>query len=701
MKLYSTASGLYWLECRYDEKDIAKEAGFWWHGRRDQCRRTMTGRSCAVCKADLDRVWYTLDKDKAAKLAECADGRLREILDQVARKRRESLQKSRAAKPSGKVTLPVPKTQRLYPYQVAGVEYALARGNTLLADEMGLGKTPMGIVWANAILAEKGVKSPKILVVCPATLKGNWKRETERWQTVPYLVHIVNSAIVPDKPGMYVANYERLRKADTLPLFCRHWDAMIVDECHRIKNPKAQQTVAIRRIANHAERLLFLTGTPVLNRPKELWPILQTLDGDKWKSFWFFAKRYCDAHRGRWGWDMSGHSHLDELQEKLRSTIMIRRLKKDVLKELPAKTRQVIPLEATSKVEGIIERESRMINVEKAIESGKNDDSLDILKYALKSGGPEAFEEMSRIRHELEQEKAPQVIQHVRELVEAGEQVVVFLHHRDVIEKVSKALDAVKLYGGMKVEERDRAVARFQAGEVKVFVGSDIAASEGITLTAARVVVHAAGGWVPSRIVQAEDRCHRIGQANNVLVQFLVFDGTLESYMAETLAEKARVAHDLLDAQADPFEPKLGDRRIVLHGPEGKTKKMTPQELLKTIEKTSDIMTARKNLNKPQPLVGATNAERAYAPPEDVVAAIREGLLLLAGVCDGARKDDGMGFNRYDTRFGKSLARQVAAGCHLTPKQINAAWTMLRRYKRQLPSEIVTLLNGKKDNVPF
>jgi SWI/SNF-related matrix-associated actin-dependent regulator 1 of chromatin subfamily A len=227
----------------------------------------------------------------------------------------------------------------LLPYQVAGVEFAsaqFAKGkHSLIADEMGLGKTvqAIGVINSNPEIS-------RVLIVCPTSLILNWWSEMKVWLTRDI--------------GVSVVSYDSLHKVNTLAL-----DLVIFDEAHYIKNPKTDRCTESKRVASKAKRVLLLTGTPIENRPLELWPLLQILDAKTWDppgtikrdgkrvkvgagegaNFFSFAKRYCNAHRVQRGrktfWDFNGATNLGELNEWLKKTGMIRRLKRDVLTELP------------------------------------------------------------------------------------------------------------------------------------------------------------------------------------------------------------------------------------------------------------------------------------------------------------------------------------------------------------------------------
>lgn len=419
----------------------------------------------------------------------------------------------------------------------------------------------------------------RILILCPATLKLNWAREAKRWLVRRMPITVIESRTIPIQcEGVIIANYEQFVGPPGIELVewakGVEWDVLICDEAHYLKNTKAQRTKIVLGgdgmpgIAESARRKLFLTGTPIMNRPIEIWGIAHALAPEVFSSFWAFAKRYCVAGANGFGWDFSGARNLDELQEKLRATCMIRRLKKDVLRELPPKRRQIIVLEADEKMREVVSREIEAYReIEARIAEAKADAALarvsgDAAAYERAverlKGVAADFAEISKLRHKTALAKVPLVLDHVDSLLEEEGKVVVFAHHHDVIERIAEHYGdaAVVLTGETPQSERMEVVNRFQKDEsVKVFVGSITAAGLGITLTAASTAVFAELDWVPANITQAEDRLHRIGQESSVLVQHLVLDGSLDANMAKAIVEKQEIVDKALDAAVDPKLP--------------------------------------------------------------------------------------------------------------------------------------------------
>lgn len=504
------------------------------------------------------RYWWTTDAMVAAKL----DGAAAATANQ-------QISASRAVTAQAEVA--VPDGLAYLPYQLAGIATMRTRANVLLADEMGLGKTIQVIGLLND---DPSIK--RVLIVCPASLKANWVRELNKWLVRPRQIAVANGQF-PDAE-IVVINYDILGK-HRATLMAVTWDLLVADESQYLKNEKAQRTQALlgqwtkdkadRMLPVQAKRKVFLTGTPIVNRPRELWTTVKALDPNGLGSGNFpkFGVRYCDGHqvainrRGDLRWDFDGASNLEELQQRLRSSIMIRRLKADVLTELPAKRRQVIvvpPNSALARAAVQAERvlfdryQQAIVAAEKAAAAARARGDNDGYRAAvdkLHSASKIAFDEMAKVRHETAVAKLDAVIEHLELVLESQDKVVVFCHHHDVARALAERFaNAAVVTGEVAPKDRIDQVDKFQHDpDCHLFVGSIQAAGVGLTLTAAQHVVFAEMDWVPGNMSQAEDRLHRIGQRGHVLVQHLVFDNSVDSLMAHIIIDKQEVIEAAMD----------------------------------------------------------------------------------------------------------------------------------------------------------
>jgi SWI/SNF-related matrix-associated actin-dependent regulator 1 of chromatin subfamily A len=359
-----------------------------------------------------------------------------------------------------------------------------------------------------------------------------------------------------------ILNYDVLAKHRTR-IDKRRWDLLIADESQMVKSPKASRTKALIGYKNRktkeykppiaAKYYLCLTGTPIMNRPKEIFTFLYLVDPSVLgANYYQFATKYCDAHMGKYGWDDTGASNLTDLQAKLRGRFMVRRLKRDVLTQLPPKRHQIIELpangaeELVTKEKEIYEGHQALIqSLETALETGEDADEI---RKKLKQVRKTAFAEMAIVRHELGKQKVKVAMEQLQEAAD-DHPIIVFAHHQDVLQAVVNHFgkEAVLVDGNTPLKARQAAVDRFQQGKVKVFAGNIQAAGVGITLTRSSHVIFLELSWVPAELAQASDRPHRVGQRESVLVQYLVFEDSLDSQMCEKLIAKQQVIDQALD----------------------------------------------------------------------------------------------------------------------------------------------------------
>lgn len=566
-------------------------------------------------------------------------------VDEEAKK--ENLELSRAT--DLEVNIPAPEGLDYMPFQKAGIYFSQNK-NSLIADEMGLGKTIQAIGVINLHPEYRN-----ILVICPASLRLNWQRELQKWLINDYTIGVVNRSEYPENSSIVIINYDVVQKHKEI-LDSVDWDLMVVDEAHYLKNYKAQRTKAVLgKKGIQAKHKLFLTGTPILNRPIELFPIINSLDPDRWPNFFSYAKRYCGAHFNGFGMDFSGDSNLEELQERLRSTIMIRRLKMDVLTELPPKRRQVIEIPATAELRRLINQEKKtweekdevIENLRVAVAMAKVSDSVEDYRAAMRNlqeGVSARFTEMAKLRQQIAVMKVPYVVEHIRN---ASDKVVVFAHHKAVVAEFKKELgeEAVVLVGDTKMADRQVAVDSFQNDpKIKYFIGSIQAAGVGITLTSSSHVVFAELDWVPGNMSQAEDRCHRIGQQESVLVQHIVMEGSIDATMAQALIDKQEIIDRALDREVEEAVYPEFETSVKIPSFEKvakEAKKYTKEEKLELLDKL-----------------------RVIAGYDEDRAAVRNDI----------------GFNRFDGKLGHSLSEQE----YLTDKQAYLAEKLVTKYRRQL-----------------
>ena len=464
------------------------------------------------------------------------------------------------------LNIPVPDGLEYLGFQKAGIAYASKRNNTLIGDDMGLGKTIQGIGLINYIPDIKN-----ILIIPPAFLRLNWRKELEKWLVREMSGGIAYGNNFPDT-NIVIVNYDIVRK-HRAAIDARKWDLLISDESHYLKNKETKRTQSVlgyeywgkpQSKPIDAGMKLFLTGTPILSKPYELWPIVHACDPHGLGiDEWLYVQRFCKPWQPPWAggeWDYGGHDNLDELQERLRSAFMVRRLKKDVLKELPPKRRQIIAIPqetAAAAIKREIEfyqqhqkevdaaiTKAELVQAEGDAESYRQ--AVSLLEATVPS-----FSEMSRLRAETAKAKIPFVIDFLEDVLKQEDKVVVFGYHREVVNKIYEHFGpkiAVRMHGEHDVVHRQNAQDRFQEDpNCRLIIGTIGAMGIGWTLTKASYCLFAELDWVPAMITQAEDRLHRITQVNPVLIQHFVFDGSLDSHMAQICVQKQEIIDLTLD----------------------------------------------------------------------------------------------------------------------------------------------------------
>lgn len=445
-------------------------------------------------------------------------------------------------------------------YQKAGVEYASAARRCFIADDMGLGKTLQAIAtleFVKSNLDEFGenVDPYPAVVVCPPTLVLNWAKEYEKWLPERKVATVKNRSDFPESGfDILVVGYSNIKAWENQ---LRGYQSYIFDESHYCKSPDAQRTKAAIKIARSAPSngiVLCLTGTPVTNRPSEYAPQLDILGKlGEFGGKWGFYRRYCAAFRDRFGqWNISGHSNLDELNDRLRGNCYIRRTKEQVLEELPPVRHSKVIVDGTAGgmkeylkaeadiVEYLMER-ARQI----AVELGESPGSAAV-RAKMRAERNEHLVKIGVLRKLAAKAKMPAVTEWVESHVEAGKKVVIAAHHREIVDELAAKYGNLKIQGGMDVTDVEAQKSRFQSEPVEdapAIVLSIQAAKTGHTLTAAEDVLFVELPWTPSDVDQTYSRCHRLGQKGSVTATYLLCAGTIDEQIYNIIERKRGVVN--------------------------------------------------------------------------------------------------------------------------------------------------------------
>ncbi len=422
----------------------------------------------------------------------------------------------------------------LFDYQKEGVAFLERKnGRVLLADQQGLGKTLQALAYLQ--------RNPSIrpaVVVCPASLKLNWKAEAEKWTTIKAEV-VKGLKPYQTKAELIIINYDIVHTwIETLHK--TEFKCLILDESVAIKESTARRTKAVKRLAKGIQHVIALSGTPILNKPSEIYNTLAVVSPGLFDSPSKFKWRYCNMKYNGFGWDYSGASHIPELHTILTSTVMLRRLKEDVLKDLPDKLFSFVPIEIDNEEE-YIKAESDFIAY---IREKKGDEK------ALRAERAQQFAKIEVLKQLSVKGKIKASMDWIDNLLSVDGKLVVFCSHHFVVDELMTKFKsiAVKLDGRDTAIEKNRSVERFQNEErIRLFVGNIKAAGSGLTLTASSNVAFMEYPWSPADLQQCADRCHRIGQKDTVNVYYLHGNNTIEERLIKILDRKKLVLDAMLD----------------------------------------------------------------------------------------------------------------------------------------------------------
>jgi hypothetical protein len=433
-------------------------------------------------------------------------------------------------------------------FQWAGVRYALEARRTFIADEQGLGKTVQALATLEADDAWPAV------VVCPASLKLTWEREAAKW--LPHRTRVVVSGRSGAAPraDLIIVNYE-IVAAHRESLSRARPKALVLDESHYCKNPRAKRTHAVRRLAqtlpDKALRLA-LTGTPVMNRPEEIVAQLRIIGRlDEFGSGARLKRRF------------TGMGAEERLHWHLRRTCFVRRLKKDVLPQLPAKRQVVVPV--------ALDNEAEYRLAEKDVIAWLREQPLDLAELNAKVAATLRAERLAQIgtlKRLAARGKLAAAVTWIHDFLESGEPLVVFAHHEEVQSALLQRFpEAGHLLGRDSAAARQATVEAYQDGTGHpLLICSTLAAGHGITLTRASNVAFLELEWTPAAHDQAEDRCHRIGQHDAVTAWYLLAAKTIDETIAELLQGKRSIVGAVTDGHRQDAEGLVDEVVRVLRG---------------------------------------------------------------------------------------------------------------------------------------
>lgn len=469
-----------------------------------------------------------------------------------------------AVPPMPELTIDIPLKRVMFPFQRTGVAYCLDKKRLIVGDQPGLGKTTQAI--AAMVAATQADEDMPILVVCPSSLKLNWQQEVHMISGLRAILltdgnmrtfkSFWNSKDADGRrlASVFIVNYESLKKffvhtiekpADGGRVTIRNYKFNIdnvaffkficFDESHRLKDFTTQQSKIARGIAQGKEWVLMLTGTPVVNRPKDLCCQLAVMDQlAHFGGYKGFMNRYC-------GTDGKGFSNLKELNYRLSVNCFYQRQKHEVLKDLPAKMRQLQLCELSNRAE----YSHAMFNFESWLNSQDISDEKKL--SALRA---EALVQMGNLKRLSAIGKLKSVYEFIDDVLASGEKLILFVDTIKVGQEIKNKYNALSIVGDDSIEARNNAVQLFQDKNSKrnLIVCSIKAAGVGLTLTASSKVAFIELPWTAAACEQCEDRAHRIGQIDSVNCYYFLGKETIDENIYEIINEKRKIANAVTGA---------------------------------------------------------------------------------------------------------------------------------------------------------
>jgi len=431
----------------------------------------------------------------------------------------------------------------LFEYQKEGVEAALTcyDSRCLLADDMGLGKTRQALAFIGYYLPKR------VLVVCPSYLRYHWQHALKEWLDVES--QLVKKGKETLDQDICIVSYDMLHALQITPGM---FEVVVCDESHYVKSRKTKRTKALSPLVRAAQHALLITGTPASNRPIELFSQLLMLRPIYIKNYTSYAARYCNGKSTPFGYDDRGSSNSHELNWLLKRGFMIRRLKRDVLTQLPSKTRHTVWLEITAK---------QLVEVREGFRVWRN---LNNTIYKLPSGSEQQRLQMFERQKVISQlfnttavAKCEAIVNWVLDALAEGRSFIFFAYHRVVLDAVETAVQAanipfMRIDGSTPAHTRQKNVEDFQKDtSIRIAILSLMAAGTGVTLTRVSECVFGELYWVPGVMIQAEDRVHRISQENRVDIKYLLGTDTLDTYVHPSLCKKLATLDTVVDNRSD------------------------------------------------------------------------------------------------------------------------------------------------------
>jgi SWI/SNF-related matrix-associated actin-dependent regulator 1 of chromatin subfamily A len=407
---------------------------------------------------------------------------------------------------------------QLFPHQQEAKLFLLSRRRAILADQPRVGKTLPA--------AAAALENLPVLIVCPAIAKTVWEAAFARLAPNASVI-VVNGkreASEPNSADITIINYDVLQYGVTN---VDRYKTLVLDECHRIKNPKAARTKAAMLAMKKVNHVYALSGTPIPNRPIELWPLLNGLG--VFRGGWYdFAARYAKLWNAPWGLDSSGSSNLAELKAMMKPHVL-RRKKEDIFKDY---------------------KEPQVSLITFDLPNDKREQTFDADALMANPNALLAFEGLAEIMREAGMKKVKAASEFIDNLLQSNEPVVVFAHHKDVVQALQDELKLHKpviVVGDTPRAKRDQSIAAFQAGKTKCIIGNIAAMSEGVDLSAADTIVFVECTWSTSALEQASSRVENINKSGiPPVIYILTIKASLDHNVLAKVLKKKNIISQII-----------------------------------------------------------------------------------------------------------------------------------------------------------
>jgi SWI/SNF-related matrix-associated actin-dependent regulator 1 of chromatin subfamily A len=667
--------------------------------------RAMPGARFNPEKLPRDKVYWAVSMKPAdlPRVLEIADQLKLEVPEVLRERVAAGTEESRAAVARAEATCSNGK--RLFGFQTDGAKFLALHNKAFLADDMGLGKTVQAIV----ALPD----GERVIVICPAAVKYNWRDEIQMWRP-SYRVTIcsgkeetVAKAIAEGKttkavpfrlpePGeIIIVNYDilptyltptkdsgRLSKTKKKPIFVADLTpeqeralsetTVIADEAHLVKNYKTARSKKVDQLARICKRVWFLSGTPLMNRPEDLFGVLCSGFMNVFGSWDNFLRLFNGYKNGFGGYEFGMPK--PEVPERMQR-IMLRRLKSEVMKDLPPKIYQDIEVDIdgalTKKINELL---GKIIDTKQTKDIEELVENLDIEQLP-------SFGEFSKIRAMLAESRIPAMLELVESYEESGTPLVVFSAHVKPIKALKNREGWRIITDDVGAEDRRNYVREFQDGKLKGIGITIKTGGLGITLTRATNALFVDLDWTPAMNLQAEDRLVRIGATgSHVLIMRMRSNHPLDRHIQKLLAFKIALAYRALEASIKfkPLPPRMPGVAVI---------EETDEEMMARINAAGAEVEREISLDRLHGILGRESAKVNDVPEPELtpgrMAMLRDALDYMISVCDGAETRDGMGFSKPDAH----IARWVG---HCLREEDEVSYRVLERilvrYRRQLKS---------------